>query len=300
MKKLVTHNQGFHADDVMAYAILQEVLTKRGEVWEITRTRDYDLIANGDIVFDTGNEYDATRNRFDHHQRERAGARENGVLYASAGLIWKHFGHELCSDEVWKEIDQKLISSLDASDNGQDIITEYAFPNMKISGLGNFIAHFEPTMFETKTPEGQLEAFEKAAAFARGVLQRMIHDFEAIARAFSEATEIYKNADNKELLVFQKNYERPTWKRLANFPEPIFAIYPNEQVGGWKVEAVPKNTETLEARKNAPESWRGMRDAELQQITGVADAAFCHPSGFLFGAKSFEGAMELAKKALLM
>jgi uncharacterized UPF0160 family protein len=34
--------------------------------------------------------------------------------------------------------------------------------------------------------------------------------------------------------------------------------------------------------------------------TGVADATFCHPSGFLFGAKSFESALELAKKALLM
>jgi uncharacterized UPF0160 family protein len=57
MKKLVTHGNGFHADDVTAYAILKEVLTKRGETWEIARSRDPEIIATGDIVFDIGDNF---------------------------------------------------------------------------------------------------------------------------------------------------------------------------------------------------------------------------------------------------
>lgn len=298
MKKLVTHNQGFHADDVMAYAILKEVLTKRGETWTIERTRDYDIIATADIVFDTGEIYDPLINRYDHHQRGRAGERENGILYAACGLVWKHFGRELCSERVWKEIDKKLISPIDASDNGQDIIKEYAFSDVGITHVGKVSYHFEPTMFEQKTPEIMLACFEQAASFMQGVLQRTIHNHEALDRAFQEVSKIYQAAEQKNILVVKKNYERPTWRALSEYPDIIFVVYPNEQVGGWKVEAITTAPDNHISRKSAPDEWRGRRDEELQKITGVSDAAFCHPSGFLFGAKSFEGAMELAKKAL--
>lgn len=298
MKKLVTHNQGFHADDVMAYAILQEVLTKRGETWEITRTRDRDVIDAADIVFDVGEQYDAEKNRYDHHQKGRAGARENGVLYASAGLVWKHFGHELCSDFVWGVIDRGLIQELDASDNGQNFIKELSFADSAYVSLTIRIAQFEPVVFEEKTPELLLASFEAAAQFARGILHRAIDNEEAFNRAFQEASEVYRDSENKQILVFQKNYERPIWKRLAEYPEPVFIVYYNSKNNDWKVEAVPVTPIVLESRKTAPESWRGAREEDLRQITGVADASFCHPSGFLFGAKSFEGAMRLAKMAL--
>lgn len=298
MKKLVTHQNGFHADDVMAYAILQEVLTRRGETWEITRTRDRAIIDAADIVFDVGEEYDPVRNRYDHHQKGRAGARDNGVLYASAGLIWKHFGRELCSNaDVWQMVDKQMIQLLDASDSGQDYLS-LKFPDSGYTNLSSHIGSFEPTMFEKKPPEILLDCFENAAQFARGVLQRLVHNYEGVSRAFQEASDIYRNANDKQILVFQKNYERQTWKSLAIYPEIIFAVYPNELSGGWKVEAIPKRVNTLESRKLAPQSWHGLRANDLQQVSGVADATFCHPSGFLFGAVSFEGAMQLAKLAL--
>ncbi len=299
MKKLVTHANGFHADDVMAYAILQEVLTRRGETWEITRTRDRAIIDAADIVFDVGEEYDPQRNRYDHHQKGRAGARDNGVFYASAGLVWKHFGRELCSnDAVWKSIESGIIMELDAIDSGQNYVGELNFKDAGYTSLAIHIAHFENSMFEPKSPEIQLASFEQAAAFARGILTRAIHSNEAGERAFQEASEIYQQATDKQILVFQKNYERPTWRRLAEFPEPVFIVYPNEQSGGWKVEAVTITPINVQSRKYAPESWHGLRADDLQQETGVSDATFCHPSGFLFGAVSFEGAMQLAKIAL--
>ncbi len=301
MKKLVTHNGGFHADDVTAYAILKEVLTKRGETWILERTRDAEVIKNADIAFDIGFEYDTSRNRYDHHQRERAGSRENGILYAAAGLVWKHFGHDLCeNDAVWSQIDRSLISAIDAQDNGQDVIKETYFKDIIFTQLGQYFYHFEPGPFEETSPEILVSKFEEASEFARGIIVRALHNFNEYEKAFLEAKKVYEEAPDKTILVFDKNYERPTWKRMSEFPEPIFVMYYTTKNDQWKVEAVPEHPESQKSRKLAPESWRGSGPEDMIAATGVVDATFCHPSGFLFGAKSFEGAMELAKKALLM
>lgn len=298
MKKLVTHGQGFHADDVMAYAILKEVLTKRGETWTIERSRDPEIINAADIAFDIGFEYDATKNRYDHHQRGRAGERSNGILYASAGLVWKHFGHELCEHEkVWSMIDMSLIQAIDAQDNGQDVIKELYFSDIIPTQVGMYFYHFEPGPFEEKTPERLLECFEMASDFARGILVRAINDYHEYEKAFLEATKIYEAAADKTILVFQKNYERPTWRRLSQFPEPVFVVYYNTTNDEWKIESITKRPEVQESRKLAPEPWRGLGPKDMIAVTGVADARFCHPSGFLFGAKTLEGALQLAKKA---
>lgn len=302
MKKLVTHGNGFHADDVMAYAILKEALTKQGETWSLTRAYWGDPAANNaDIVFDTGGVYDPASGRYDHHQTGRAGARENGILYASAGLIWKHFGHELCSNEaVWEAIDRGLISEIDAIDNGQNYIGELLFKDAGYTSFGMHLANFEADMFQKKTPEMLLAAFEAASEFARGVLVRMIQATEAQERAFQEATVVYNATEDKRILIFSKNYERPIWRRLSSYPEPIYLIYPNEFAGTWKAEAVIKNPMDLTSRKGYPESWRGLRDEEFSKVAEVPDGIFCHPGGFLMGTKSKESILELAKKSLSM
>lgn len=299
MKKLVTHNGGFHADDVMAYAILKEALARRGESWTLERTRDPEIIQQADIAFDIGFEYDPLKNRYDHHQKGRAGARENGILYASAGLVWKHFGRELCSYEtVWSNIDRSLISGIDAQDNGQDVIKETYFDDIIFTQLGMYFYHFEPGPFEDSSPEVLLEKFEEASEFARGILVRVLHNFNEYEKAFQEARQVYDSASDKTVLVFPKNYQRPTWKRLSVFSEPIFVIYYTDKNNQWKVEAIPKRPESQESRKLAPEAWWGSGPRQMVEVTGVTDATFCHPSGFLFGAESLESAQRLANMAL--
>lgn len=296
---LITHNEGYHADDVMAYAILQEVLSRRGFRWKLIRSRDPKIQETADIMFDTGNTYDPIKNIFDHHQTGRAGARENGVLYASAGLIWKHFGRELCSsEEIWQSVDRYLIQELDASDNGQNYIGNMLFPDSGYTGLGIHIVNFGPTCVENETPEILLEHFEHAARFARGILSRMINNREALESAFQEAKQVYQNTTDKRIIIFDKNYDRPTWKRLAEFPEPVYAVYPKKNGAGWKVECIPVNPVLMDSRKLFPESWRGLRDTDLKNITGTDDIEFCHPSGFLLGAKTKETALLLAQKSL--
>jgi len=115
-KTIVTHNGNFHADDVFSIAALKSIFPS----FNLIRTRDLDVIAKADIVVDVGGEYDAETGRFDHHQRGGAGERENGIPYSSFGLIWQHYGLEICegNQELVNALDAGLVSNIDAVDCG--------------------------------------------------------------------------------------------------------------------------------------------------------------------------------------
>ena len=82
---LFTHGGIFHADEVFASVVLCSVFEKNYS--EIKRVFCVpDDISDSDIVYDIGG------GKFDHHQREGNGVRDNGIPYASAGLIWKRYG----------------------------------------------------------------------------------------------------------------------------------------------------------------------------------------------------------------
>ncbi|KAG8346627.1 putative Uncharacterized protein family (UPF0160) [Trypanosoma vivax] len=65
---------------------------------------------------------------------------------------------------------------------------------------------------------------------------------------------------------------------------------------GWRVQAVPKDTSSFDSRKPLP--WRGLRDAELSEASGIDGCVFVHASGFIGGNRTYEGALQMAVKAL--
>ncbi|TKA78162.1 hypothetical protein B0A55_03891 [Friedmanniomyces simplex] len=66
----------------------------------------------------------------------------------------------------------------------------------------------------------------------------------------------------------------------------------------WRIRAVSLEPGSFENRKGLPEAWRGVRDEELSKVSGVAGCVFVHTSGFIGGNMTFEGALEMAKKAV--
>lgn len=299
MKKLVTHNGGFHADDVVAYAILQLVFDKRGETYQLFRTRDEEVISSADIVFDVGNIYDPTVHRYDHHQVGRAGSRSNGVLYAAAGLVWRHFGRELCeSDQVWSDVDKFFIAPVDAADNGQSIVKEFKFENIGMGGLGSIIGSFVPTVYEETTPETNYSAFIEISGIIKLLLERFIKSQNDLEMLYQEFLITYQNSDNKQVVVFKKNLPRPIMTKAIELTELLFIIYPDALGSTWKAEVICKTGENFEARVPFPVSWAGLQDTELQEVSGVPDALFAHPGQFLVGAKSLEGVREMVRRAI--
>jgi uncharacterized UPF0160 family protein len=292
-KKLITHNGSFHADDVFATAVLSLMLEKNNQNLEIIRTRDPEVIKNGDYVFDVGGIYDEDKNRFDHHQKDFKEKRENGILYSSFGLVWKKFGKELIeSEKEIKLVDEKLVAPIDASDNGFDLVENKY--NISPYYIESFFYSMRPSWSENDLSNDQM--FLKSVEIAKEVLSREIIQAKDSILVEELVLSIYKNTKNKRIIVLNEDY--PYEYVLNKFPEPLFVIYPRTDNVSFGVRAIREDPKTFKNRKNFPISWAGLRDEELQKITGVEDAIFCHRALFLAVAKTKEGAIKLAELAL--
>jgi len=287
--RIITHNGRFHADDVSAVAVLDLVFKS---AIEVSRTRDEAVIAAGDIVLDVGGKNDGEKH-FDHHQPEGGGVRENGIPYASFGLIWKKFGKELVSDAVAEKFDRVFVQPVDALDNGVQIY-DTKFPGVRPFSFDSFVYAANPTWKEDEDTRDQ--KFMETVKLMRQIIERellfLTHEEEAKEKVMKN----YEEAEDKRIVVLDTNY--PYHEVLASLPEPIFAVYKSPQQGSWHVGSVPQSDARFEIRKQLPAAWAGLRDEELQKVSGVADALFCHRKLFMGTAGSKEGAIAMVKKAL--
>lgn len=290
MKKLVTHSGKFHADDVFATAVLKKVFKEI----ELVRSRDPDTVASGDIVYDVGRVYDPATNRFDHHQPEGAGVRENGVPYAAFGLIWKHFGEQLVANkEVWRLVDEKLVQPVDANDTG---FISSAAKNGEFDNyvLDRVAGAFNPSWSEPY--EDSYNNFMYLVSFAESLLDREIVRATDAVQGMQEVEKVYQAADDKRVIILEKGYP---WKEvLVDKSEPLFVIYPEVDTDRFMIQAVNVSKSGYETRKAFPKAWAGLVDDELQQVSGIAGARFCHSACFLCVNDTKEGAVQMANAAI--
>jgi len=292
--KLVTHDGSFHADDIFAAATLSIMLSNKGETFEIIRTRDQKIINNADYVFDLGRIYKENLNRFDHHQTGGAGERE-GIPYSSFGLVWKKFGGEITGNKkITDIIERKLVMPVDVNDNGVDLYKNN-FPNIFPYTLQDVFAIFSPTAFEDLDKNKQ---FMEALAWAKEILQREIKKAKDQIEIAKIIRNFFKKTKDKKLIIIDKpkvsRFE--IWDALQDFPEPLFVVYGDKE--DWSIVAMRKEKNSFGSRKNFPISWGGLSYKDLQKITGVSNAVFCHRALFMAIAKSKEGAVKLAQLAI--
>ena len=82
-------------------------------------------------------------------------------------------------------------------------------------------------------------------------------------------------------------------------PQVLYVLFPeDEPTGKWRIRAVSKENGGFENRKDLPDAWKGVRDAELDAVTGIPGCVFVHAAGFIGGNQTFEGALAMARKAL--
>lgn len=82
-------------------------------------------------------------------------------------------------------------------------------------------------------------------------------------------------------------------------PHVLYVLFPEDQPEGkWRIRAVSKENGGFENRKDLPDAWKGVRDEQLDQVSGIQGCVFVHAAGFIGGNKSFDGALAMAKKAL--
>lgn len=289
-KKIITHSGSFHTDEVFACAALD--IFYKGKV-EIARSRDPEVWKGADIMVDVGGVYNESLDRFDHHQREGAGLRDNGIPYASCGLVWKKLGEHITgSVYATRMIDERLIQPIDAGDNGVSLYNRQGEVTPYL--IQDAMAAFRPGWKESRTNDrGFFEAFD----MAKKILEREIILASEEDEGVRLSEEAYARAEDKRLIILEGHY--PWHAVVRAHPEPIFVVKPDrDNKGKWKVEAIRDDTHSFNNRKDLPSLWAGRKDAEFAIVSGVPDAIFCHNKLFVAVAGSKEGAIALAKRAI--
>lgn len=282
----------YHADDVFAVAVLLLIEPDA----KVVRTRDKDSIASADYAVDVGFTYDPEKKRFDHHQPGGAGRRENGIEYASFGLVWKEYGERLAGGKREAEmIDNMLAAPLDAHDNGMPI-ADYRYEGIREYSLIDFLYSYITEINEDE--ESIYKIFMSAVSQAKELLLREISKAREAVSSADAVRKIYEASEDKRIIVMDRQYYR--WREvLMQTPDAVFGIYPRNDGVSWGVKGVPASAKTYGAvRKSFPAEWAAKQNEDLQRISGVPDAVFAHRGLFMCAAKTKEGAIELAQKAL--
>lgn len=291
---ITTHDNLFHLDDLFACAILGLYLDAKGETYTIVRTRDKEKIAVSDYVVDVGDTHDATINRFDHHQKGGAGARENGIPYASTGLVWKQYGVDVAgATDIAEIIDTKVMQVLDADDNGVQYY-ENILDDIEALTIHSYFYAFRPTW---KEDPAQFDvAFLELVPLVKRYIARKIQVEKDKFEALQKVEEAYAQSSDTRIVVMDKPY--PGDDYLRGKSEVLYKVSPNAIGNAWGVKTMRDSKDSYENRKDLPAAWGGLRDEELQKVTGVPDAIFCHNALFLATAASKEGAIALATLAV--
>lgn len=307
---IVTHNGKFHADDAWAVAVLHILYPEA----DIVRTRDQAIIDQADFVVDVGGVWEPAAGRFDHHQKGFSGARQGGVPYASAGLVWREFGgqcvraiamshcgHELSEDkarELAYAIDSDIVQYLDLSDVGAAKNAPGGY------GLSAVISGFNPNWLDEQrlgygapAEAFRLVEFRRAMALLTDVLVNSVKYRVGALLAVQQVRQSEALEGGK--VLFLKNSALP-WTQLVRkeMPKVLFVISHSLGEQRYLLHTVPVSAESFDARADLPAAWAGLRDAELAAVTGVPDAIFCHNGRFIAAVKSYEGARTMARQAL--
>lgn len=285
----ITHAGAFHADDVLAAAVLDIAC----ENLVICRANSLpSIVPSNAIVFDIGG------GCYDHHQRGGNGARDNGVPYASAGLIWRDFGLTIVSDscdpfKAWKCLDREFVQGVDAVDNGLFSRAEL-FEQLTFSGI---VKAMNPLEAADSTVRD--EAFSRAVRFARETLEGQYAQIEHRLRCADEVEQSIRESKDGVLELSRPMPWKETLFSSANIKarQLFFVVYPSER-GGYNWQRIPWELESNASGITVPKSWWGLAGEHLREVSGVLDAEFCHASGFLGAALSRAGAFEMVRIAM--
>lgn len=283
----ITHSGTFHADEVMATVIL---LNKFGNI-KLARVND---VSNEKAFC-----YDIGFGDFDHHQLDFDKTRENGIKYASCGLVWKSFGKDILKklnilslDEFVYSIDKNLVMDIDRDDNGQSLGVDLP---VKVQGLPNLISSFNPTWDDLKSED---ESFLNAVFFANTIFNNMIKKMIAKEKAKTKIEE--KIEESKDGILILDSYM--PWKDIVlsstnpKAKDILYAIFPSKR-GGYNVVATPIESGSFIVKKPFPNSWAGLDEAKLKKVSGVDTITFCHKGLFICACKTFSDALKIAKIA---
>ncbi len=294
-KLVVTHNGNFHADDVLAVALLSLIYPEL----EVVRSRDPNDFDRADICVDVGGFFDPARLKFDHHQEGRAGKRTNGVYYSGFGLVWQHWGPAVCKNnlDIFSRIDRKFTQPIDARDNGQILFNEPLFEGILGFEIDDLISLYNPSQAARKNnaEAAFLESFLDALAFCRNVLSRLLKKEFELAELKQQILEDYLNLNDRRYII--DDVHRPVLAFSKEMPELLYYVFKVPD-GKWNIKCAKLDYSEFDSRKPLPSSWAGKSNQELEEISGIKDMLFCHNARFICAASTKSAILKALDAAL--
>lgn len=231
-----THNGIFHPDEMFATAFF--CLFHSNNHILILRTREANLLKQCNICVDIGG------GRYDHHQLGFNETRQNGIKYASAGLVWRDYGKQLITlifkhyfptikcdnkliDSIFKTFDEKFVVPIDLEDNGKQ----------KDKHSFSFITSFLPLYFNTNT-ENFNRQFYKALIATIEVLELKL--MEMISQYPSNDTFKTKLSIKTEFSILFQNFKSKIGKKFS--PLVILSRYFSNDYFNNGILCIPSQT----------------------------------------------------------
>ena len=202
--KIITHNGIFHADDVMAVALLHEFIRPTIPV-ERTRNISADEFANPDIwIVDVGGKFDKELNNYDHHQ--------DPMLHSACVLVLKELYHmRRVSVPLYDELIDVLLEISHIDCNGPS----------------------DRNGFQVNSLIKSFNALENGFDLAVQVCRHYIQSCKVSAMKAVESREIWDAGEQISFFIRVCEKFPIHWKR---YEEETFLVYPND--GKWNVLSI--------------------------------------------------------------
>ncbi|KAI9664445.1 MAG: hypothetical protein M1821_005891 [Bathelium mastoideum] len=332
-----THSGHFHADEALAVHLLRLLPTYRDSglirTRDPTKLDQCHVVVDVHGQYDPDKSlFDH------HQREFKITFPNHKTKLSSAGLIYLHFGKDIIAqatglpkdnmdiDILYNKLYDCFIEAFDANDNGVSPYDSTQLTNCGIekrfddsgyslaSVVNRYNHHYDNDL--GKTPEQlQLEEdqrFLKASAFVGEQFSEELKDKwqawlparKVVEQAFKER---YKHEEQGRVMVLPEGmpwadhlYQLEKASGDVEQNQVLYVLFPeNKDVDSkWRIRAVSVEGAGFTNRKDLPDAWKGLRDKELDQVSGTLGCVFVHAAGFIGGNKTFEGAMQMAQKAV--
>jgi uncharacterized UPF0160 family protein len=328
-KVIGTHSGTFQADEAMGCWMLRQLPEYRNA--RIVRSRDPVILGPLPIVIDVGGIYDHAKLRYDHHQRgydERFPFPRIGLKMeeprctklSASGLVYLHYGKQVIQqfypslpphalDLAYVKLYDTLLEALDAIDTGVELVPVGTTPVYKDStGLASRVGRLNPRWNEEEEVDPDVRFSEAVQICGIDFVSCLtaIVESDLPARDFVERALLqrYETCPSGEVIALEAG--GMPWKnhlydleRVHNVDPLIkFVLYEDSLGGMWRIQAVTVEGSGFTNRLSLPEEWRGVRDEDLEGVTKIVGSRFVHAAGFIGGATTYEGVVQMAQTSL--
>jgi uncharacterized UPF0160 family protein len=284
--RAATHSGPFHADDVLAWGLIQVFVDPDAS---LVRTRDARILDASDIVFDVGGIFDPDAGRFDHHQNSYTGP------LSSAGMVlnWLEASGRV-PVALATRIRSRVCNYVDDVDNGRretdPVVPCFATMVEAFNRGSKDIPEFD---------EAFARAGQMAAHFVQGIANG--HAEEAAAHAVVQQALTDAESRNSNTLLLNPYVRwKPAYFQLGGETDRTqFVIAPGPD-GSWRTLAIPPRLGSFDQKQSLPAQWAGLVDDDLVEVCGVAGARFCHKNRFIMVFDTFDGLIEAMQRGDLL